>query len=79
MKTYYTVITQFLNGTVTMHTDIASFTSMELAEKVKNKIIEVNEGKSPFATYSRIEETHVYEDESEVGILNKENDKELDF
>lgn len=70
MKTYYTVITQFLNGTVTMHTDVASFTSKEVAEKVMEKIKEINT-ESIFPPVSHIEETKVYESEDEVPILNK--------
>lgn len=70
MKTYYTVITQFMNGTVTMHTDVASFTSLELASKTKEAIIKANEG-NKFPAMPYIEETKVYESEDEIPILNK--------
>lgn len=78
MKTYYTVITQFMNGTVTMHTDVASFTSKELAEKTK-KAIELVNSKSEcvFPSMSYIKETNVYESEEEVPILNNPIYKEL--
>lgn len=73
MKTYYTVITQFMNGTVTMHTDVASFTTKELAEKTKEAIIKANEN-NMFPAMSYIEETKVYEsEEEEVPILNKKS------
>ena len=70
MKTYYTVITQFMNGTVTRHIDVASFTSKELAEKTK-KAIEIVNSKSEniFTPMSYIEETKVYESDVEVPIL----------
>ena len=69
MKTYYTLITQFMNGTVTMHTDIASFTSKELAEKTKDAVVNANKN-SDFPAWCNIEETRVYESEDEVPILN---------
>lgn len=70
MKTYYTVITQFMNGTVTMHTDVASFTTKELAEKTKEAIEKANVN-AMFPPVSYIEETKVYESEDKVPILNK--------
>lgn len=68
MKTLYTVVTQFMNGTVTMTTDIANFTSKELAEKTRDAIIKINEN-AKFPAYSRVEETRIYESEDEVPIL----------
>lgn len=70
MKTYYTLISRFMNGTVTMHTDVVSFTSKELAEKTKESIIENNKD-AMFPVLCNIEETKVYESENEVPILNK--------
>lgn len=70
MKKLYTVVASFMNGTVTMCNDISNYTSKELAEKVKDKIIELNKN-GMFPPMCHIEETSVYETEAEVPILNK--------
>lgn len=73
MKTLYTVVASFMNGTVTMCNDISNYTNKELAEKVKEKIIEVNKN-SMFPAMCHIEETKIYESENEVPILNNHNE-----
>lgn len=75
MKTYYTVVASFMNGTVTMFNDISSYTSEELAEKVKDKNIKTNKN-STFPAMCNIQVTNVYESEDEVPILNNHNETE---
>lgn len=72
MKTLYTVVASFMNGTVTMFNDVSNYESEELAEKVKEKIIEVNKN-STFPVMCNIQITTVYENEDEVPILNPNN------
>lgn len=70
MKKIYTLTTRALNGTVTMMYNTSSFSSRELAEKAKLAVDEENIG-GVFSIISDIEETTLFEDESEIPILNK--------
>lgn len=74
MKTIYTLKTSAYNGTVTMMTMVSSFLTKELAEKVKQTVDEANKD-NQFEVISKIEESFLYEDESEVPILNNKGDK----
>lgn len=71
MKKIYTLRTSLMNGTVTMQNVSSSFSTRELAEKAKVAVDEANKDASPFSVWSSIEESELYEDESEVPILNK--------
>lgn len=71
MKKIYTLRTSLMNGTVTMQNVSSSFSTRELAEKAKAAVDEANKEASPFSVWSSIEESELYEDESEVPILNK--------
>jgi len=69
MKTIYTVNARFMNGTVTMMTDTSSYLNEDLAKKVGEKIKEKNPQHSIIV---EVIETRLYEDESEIPILNNE-------
>lgn len=74
MKKLYTLITSVYNGTVLSTQDVASFASRKLAEETLQKIDAENEAHQdnyiPLTVHSEIKETMVYEDRSEVPILN---------
>jgi len=67
MKTIYQLTTRVMNGTVTLTTFSSCFLDRDLAEKTKKSIDEKNEGKS---VISDISEVILYEDHSEIPILN---------
>lgn len=69
MKTIYTLKTSFMNGTVTMMTDVANFTDRKVAEETEKTVKEKNKSQS---IYTEITETYLYENRDEVPIL-KEN------
>lgn len=73
MKKLYVLASSVMNGTVTMRTDHACFTDLELAEKVADIIREKN-GDNGVVIWNQIEEAVVYENENEVPILNDYND-----
>lgn len=68
MKKIYTLLTSLMNGTVTMVTESACFSSKELAEKAKVAVENANKNVSIWQT---IQETNLYESEDEVPILNQ--------
>ena len=74
MKKIFTLETSAYNGTVTMMTMVSSFLTKELAEKAKQAVDEANKD-NQFEVISTIEESVLYEDESEVPILNNKEDK----
>ena len=80
MKKIFTFNQRLMNGTVTMQSQVAAFTSRELAEKTKQAVIEANfNTDSPFTcNCDDIVETDVYETENEVPILNKEDYEQQD-
>ncbi len=69
MKTIYTLKTSFMNGTVTMMTDVANFTDRKVAEETEKTVKEKNKSQN---IYTEITETYLYENRDEVPIL-KEN------
>lgn len=69
MKTIYTLKTSFMNGTVTMMTDVANFTDRKVAEETEKAVKEKNKSQN---IYTEITETYLYENRDEVPIL-KEN------
>jgi hypothetical protein len=69
MKTLYTVNARFMNGTVAMMTDTSSYLNEDLAKKVGEKIKEKN---PQYKIIVEVIETELFEDESEVPILNNE-------
>ena len=76
MKKIFTFNQRLMNGTVTMQSQVACFTSRELAEKVKQAVLEANnynceEMHGMYCLCDEIVETDVYESEQEVPILNK--------
>lgn len=71
MKKIYTLTTSLMNGTVTMKHSSSSFATRELAEKAKAAVDEANKDAAPFAVWSSIEESELYETENEVPILNR--------
>lgn len=71
MKKIYTLTTSVMNGTVTMQHVAVSFSTRELAEKAKAAVEEANKNVEPFSVWNTIEESDLYENESEVPILNK--------
>lgn len=76
MKKIFTFNQRLMNGTVTMQSQVACFTSRELAEKVKQAVLEVNhynceEMHGMYCLCDEIVEADVYESEQEVPILNK--------
>lgn len=71
MKKLYGFSQNLMNGTVTLRTEVALFTSEELAKKAKEAVIEVSKDVDfPRLMYGEIKETVVYESEDEVPILN---------
>lgn len=71
MKKFYTLKASFMNGTVTMMTDISNYTDKEVAEEVMGKIIENNKC---WDVYCEIIETCLYENRDEVPILNEKKE-----
>jgi hypothetical protein len=76
MKKIFTFNQRLMNGTVTMQSQVACFTSRELAEKVKQAVLEANyynceEMNGTYCLCDEIVETDVYESEQAVPILNK--------
>ena len=69
MQKLYTLNCRFMNGTVTMMSDTASFYTKELAEEVSDAVKKLNEG-SEFPCINEIKETFIYESKEEVPILN---------
>ena len=69
MQKIYTLNCRFMNGTVTMMTDTASFTTRELAEETEEAVKKANEG-SEFPCITDIKETFIYEFREDVPILN---------
>lgn len=69
MKKLYVLASSVMNGTVTMRTDHACFTNIELAEKVAEVIREKNADHG-VEIWNQIEEAVVYENAEEVPILN---------
>jgi len=69
MQKIYTLNTHFMNGTVTMMTDTASFSTRELAEETAEAVKKANEG-CDFSCINEIKETVIYESREEVPILN---------
>ena len=80
MRKIFTFNQMLMNGTVTMKSQVAAFSSRKLAEKTKQAVIEANFNTDcPFTCYcDDIVETDVYEAEDEVPILNKENYEQQD-
>lgn len=76
MKKVYILNQQVMNGTVTMGTYISAFSIKELAEKAKAAVEKANaenvllKNLNAFKTICDLQECPVYEDESEVPILN---------
>ena len=75
MKKIYTFNQRLMNGTVTMQSQVAAFTSRELAEKTKQAVIMANfNNDTPFSCLcDDIVETDVWETEDEVPILNRKD------
>lgn len=73
MKTVYIVKQQLWNGTVLIKSDFSVYESLELAEKVRDRLDELNsqENFEYFTTTINIESVALYESEREVPILNE--------
>ena len=73
MKKIFTFNQRMMNGTVTMQSQVAAFTSRELAEKTKFAVAMANiDHDGPFTCHcDDIVETDVYETEDEVPILKE--------
>lgn len=73
MKTIYIVTKQLWNGTVLIESNFSIYESLELAEKVRDKLSELNNQESSeyFSTTINIESIALYESEREVPILNE--------
>lgn len=71
MQKIYTLNCRFMNGTVTMMTDTASFTTKDLAEETAEAVKKANEG-SDFPCIADIKETVIYESREEIPILNQD-------
>lgn len=73
MKKIFTFNQRMMNGTVTMQSQVAAFTSRELAEKTKFAVAMANiDHDGPFTCHcDDIVETDVYETEGEVPILKE--------
>ena len=74
MKKVFIFNQSVMNGTVTIGTGTALFSSRDLAEKTREAVMEVNkEPSGPFAMYcGEIMEAEIFETEEEVPILNRE-------
>ena len=73
MRKIFTFNQLLMNGTITMKSQVAAFSSRELAEKAKQAVIDANAGyEGPSTCFcDDIVETNVWETEDEVPILNK--------
>jgi hypothetical protein len=71
MRKIYTLNTRFMNGTVTMMIDTASFSTIELAEEAADAVKSANEG-CDFNIINDIKESVIYESREEVPILNQD-------
>ena len=69
MKQVWNVEARLMNGTVTLTTVTESFFSKELADKSAEAIRKANE-ENRFKTLIRVYESTLYENESEIPILN---------
>ena len=69
MKKIYTLVTRFINGTITVMTDVSSFLTRELAEETAEAVKKANES-CDFPCINEIKETVIYESREEVPILN---------
>lgn len=74
MKKIYTLTTSLMNGTVTMQHLTSSFATRELAEKAMAAVEEANKNVAPFTVWNNITESELFETESEVPILNQNNE-----
>lgn len=75
MKKIFTFNQRLMNGTVTIQSQVACFSSRELAEKAKQAVLEANgynieEMHGMYCCCDEIVETDVYESEEDVPILN---------
>lgn len=74
MKTFYLLRHEILNGLVPIKVNNCIFVSKDLRNKVIGKLNKVNENNtSGFFNKYKIEDVVLYEDESEVPILNDVN------
>lgn len=73
MKTVYIVKQQMWNGTILIGSDFSVYESLELAEKVRDRLDELNNRESSeyFTTTVNIKSVTLYESEREVPILNE--------
>ena len=67
MKTIYLLTTKLMNGTVTLSSISSCYSGKDLAERVKVAVDEANSGKN---VISDITEVTLYDDDSEIPILN---------
>ena len=67
MKTIYLLTTKLMNGTVTLSSISSCYSDKDLAERVKVAVDEANSGKN---IISDITEVTLYDDDSEIPILN---------
>ena len=71
MRKIYTLNTRFMNGTFTMMTDTASFSTKELADEAADAVKAANEG-CDFNIINEIKESVIYESREEIPILNQD-------
>lgn len=77
MKTVYLVKVSIVNGTTTINTYTNAFYDVDLAKKTRKKILELNKDSNQ-RVICYIEKSSLFEDESEVPILNKLKNQEGD-